>query len=374
METLKIAFLSYMGRYSTPPVNYGGEIIYANIVDELDKMGHEITLYATPNSMIPKHGRLVEHSSIDEHGFLNPYLEHDFVLKHWDEIRRHDIIHDASNFKFAHYYSDVYHIANKSLTHLISNDFVNLYQPYHIVCISWKHTQLALTSSSSYDKEPIPHPVFHKANYLVNVTNPVWIYPDIDLQLYKPRYDKEDYVAWVSRFVPEKGPIQAIEACVKAGVKLKMSGSIWAPDHNKYFTEKVKPLMDKYNIEYVKTEDRQSLIEFLQGAKALIFDVQYNESFGYVALEALACGTPVLATCNGALPEIIEHGKSGFIVPNSVDAFAKYIKKIYKLRPQDARQRATKFAKPKGANEFYKLYKDMLNGKWPTLDLPFILK
>jgi glycosyltransferase involved in cell wall biosynthesis len=208
-------------------------------------------------------------------------------------------------------------------------------------------------------------------NMFINVVNPVVIYPDIDLELYGPQYEKEDYVIWVSRMHPDKGIVQAIEACAKAHVKLKVSGDIVTnPIHREYYEKTVKPLLTKYDVEYVPTPDRKSLINFMRRGRALIFPIQYIEAFGYVVLESLALGTPVLATCLGAPSEIIEHGKSGFIVPNSVDAFSEALQRIDELKPEDARRRAEYFKKGKGAREFYELYKKMLDGKWPIYYLP----
>jgi hypothetical protein len=109
----------------------------------------------------------------------------------------------------------------------------------------------------------------------------------------------------------------------------------------------------------------------VENASAFLCEGAYiHNSFGYVVLESLALGTPVLATCLGAPSEIIEHGKSGFIVPNSVDAFSEALQRIDELKPEDARRRAEYFKKGKGAREFYTLYKKMLDGKWPIYYLP----
>jgi len=371
METLKISFLSYMGPYPTPPIAYGGEIIYWNVVDELDKMGHNVTLYASPLSRKPEHGNLVEISSLHpEMGFLDRRTELANVATHLKNILSSDIVHDGSNFKCAHFFANTVGMGEKALAHLISVDEHNLFYPHHVVAISYKHAKAMESSFGAHVQEPIPHPFFTSKNRHTSIVNPVVVYPDIDLDLYQPCYDKEDYVIWVSRFHEVKGPVTAIEACAKAGVKLKMSGDITSQDHRRYFLEKVKPLMDKHGIEYVPTPDRTSLIRFLQKAKAFIFPVSYVEAFGYVVLESLACGTPVITTCNGAMSEIVEHGRSGFIVPNTVDAFAETLSRVNELKPEEARRRAERFKKGNGAREFYKLYKMMLDGKWPRIHLP----
>ncbi len=374
METLKIAFLSYMGLYSTPPVNYGGEIIQWNLADELSKLGHEVTLYASPGSKKPVNGKLIEHASLDPDKNLMAHIEHNFVLQQMNSILKHDFLIDSSNFKYAHYYADIHHQSQKAIAHMISNDFYNLKQPYHVVCLSWKHTKLAETSSPAYSKEPLPHPVFHNYNYLINVSNPMYVYPDIDLEEYQPRYDKEDYVCWTSRMSGEKGIVRAIESCQKAGIKLKISGSRWAPDHKRYYEKVVEPLLQKYSIEYVETDTRAKLIDFLQRARAFIFPVDYPESFGYVVLESLACGTPVITTPNGAMPEIVEHKKSGYIVPNSDECFVRALKRIHRIKPIECRERAKRFAKGNGAKDMNYLIKKSLDGDWKCLDLPFLLR
>lgn len=375
MEKLKISFLSYMGVSATPPKSYGGEIIYWNIVDELAKMGHEVTLYASPGSMCPENGKLVELSNVDERNLSNPLIEHRNIALNLYEILSSDIVHDGSNYKYAHYYANLLGKENNALVQLISIDHNNLVYPNHVVTISRKQAEIFLSSFTTYFTEPIPHPIHSYRQRFFGVVNPLTVYPDIDLELYEPCYDKEDYVCWVSRMHPDKGPVEAIKACVKAGVKLKMSGDISHHSlHREYFEKVVKPLMDKYGIEYVPTPDRRSLIEFIRKARAMIFPVNYNEAFGYVALECLALGTPVITSCRGALPEIVVHGRSGYIVPYSVEAFAEALSKVDELKPEEARKRATYFRKGNGAKQFYNIYKTMLDGKWPSTVYPTLQK
>ncbi|MGB9614849.1 MAG: glycosyltransferase [Fervidobacterium sp.] len=368
METLKISFLSYMGRYATPPFSYGGEIIYWNIVDELAKMGHHVTLYASPGSKCPLNGKLVQMTSIDENGSLNSSKELYNVSLHLKDILSSDIIHDGSNFKLTHYYANTLGHKN-SLAHLISVDQHNLFYPHHVVLISRKHLETVKSCFSAYVQEPIPHPIKSPSNMFMSIINPLYVYPDIDLDFFEPCYEKEDYFVWVSRFHPVKGVLMAVDICKKAGVKLKVGGDISSAEHLNYFM-KIQPILEKNNVEFVPTPDRMSLKRLLQHAKAFIFPVQYVEAFGLIVLESLALGTPVITSCNGAPSEIIEHGKSGFVSPLSVEAFVERVQMIDELKPEDARRRAEQFKKGTAAQHFYRIYKMMLDGKWPTLLLP----
>jgi glycosyltransferase involved in cell wall biosynthesis len=117
-----------------------------------------------------------------------------------------------------------------------------------------------------------------------------------------------DYLVYLGRFIPNKGPLEAIAIAEKAGMPLKLAGP-----ENDYFHEAIEPCLNRDSVEYVGEVHGKQKSELLQGAKALLYPVQWGEPFGLVLLEAMACGTPVLAYNRGAVSEIVDHGRTGWI-------------------------------------------------------------
>ena len=124
-----------------------------------------------------------------------------------------------------------------------------------------------------------------------------------------------DYFAFLGRMSPEKGPLQAIMAAKAANVKLIMAAKVDAVDR-RYFEEQIQPLVDGKQIKFIGEVDHQGKVELLSNAKALLALIQWEEPFGLFFVESLVCGTPVIATNRGSVPELIKHGETGFICDN----------------------------------------------------------
>lgn len=123
-----------------------------------------------------------------------------------------------------------------------------------------------------------------------------------------PEDEREDYIAFLGRFIPDKGPLLAINVARKAGMPLRMAGIA-----NEYFRETVEPQIDGHLVEYVGEISGQQKVKFLSKARVLIYPVQWGEPFGLVLAEAMASGLPVVALNKGAVPEIVKHGVTGWI-------------------------------------------------------------
>jgi glycosyltransferase involved in cell wall biosynthesis len=123
---------------------------------------------------------------------------------------------------------------------------------------------------------------------------------------------KDDYVAFLGRMAPCKGPHLAIEAALRAGVRLKLAGEI-QPTFHEYWHRQVRPLIDGDQIEYIGEADFATKNALLSGARALLFPIQWEEPFGLVMIEAMACGTPVLAFAGGSVEEVVSDGVNGWI-------------------------------------------------------------
>ncbi len=138
------------------------------------------------------------------------------------------------------------------------------------------------------------------------------IHHGIDRNLYEVREKKDDYLAFLGRVAPAKGTHHAIEVAQKSGIPLKIAGEI-QPFHQDYWESQIKPHVDGKFIEYVGQVNLKEKNELLGGARALVFPIQWDEPFGLVLIEAMACGTPVLATPRGSVPEIVKDGISGYV-------------------------------------------------------------
>src|SRR5437667_310870 len=153
------------------------------------------------------------------------------------------------------------------------------------------------------------------------------------------------------RFTSGKGPIQAIEAARKAGLRLIMAGS-----ENRYFREKVKPLIDDKSVEYAGFVNGEGRDRLLGGARALLYPIQYPEAFGLVLVEAMLCGTPVAAMRLGAVPEIVEEALSGYTA-KSQEEFSQALAQSLTLDRRQIRQRAAeRFSAERMARDYARVY------------------
>jgi len=169
------------------------------------------------------------------------------------------------------------------------------------------------------------------------------------------RATPEDYVCYLGRFEPVKGPCQAITAARAAGVRLLMAGP-----SNPYFREKVQPLIDGKSVEYVGFVKGAERDRLLGGARALVYPIQYPEAFGLVLVEAMLCGTPVAAMRLGAVPEILEEGVSGFTAANP-EEFAQSIPRCFTLDRRVIRERAVeRFSVERMVEAYARLYEQLI--------------
>jgi glycosyltransferase involved in cell wall biosynthesis len=174
---------------------------------------------------------------------------------------------------------------------------------------------------------------------------------------------KDDYLLWLGRICPEKAPHLAIEAANRAGMRLVLAGQVYPFSyHRLYFENEVKPLLDapNSNVEFVELPNFEKKVELLRCAKALLVTSLAAETSSLVALEAGACGTPVIAFRNGALPEVVEQGHTGFTV-RTLDAMVAAIKDAGEIWPDECRHRVeTRFSSKAMADGYEELYAQVI--------------
>jgi glycosyltransferase involved in cell wall biosynthesis len=278
-----------------PPIEYGGtELFIANLATRLKHRGVDVVVYTNGASTIEVEKRWL-------------YSDPEWPLRGdiYDNLK--DIAHTSWAVKDAASDScDVIHLNNAP--GLANSRFVKV--PF-VYTVHHPHTN---DLSEFYGLFPDVHYVTisdfqrRKENFVRVRT----IHHGVDATACKVIAEKKDYLAFLGRIAPIKGTHIAIEVAKKAGIPLKIAGEI-QPVYQEYFDTQIKPHIDGKFIEFIGEVDLAAKNELLSNARALLFPIQWNEPFGLVMIEAMACGTPVLAFPGGSVSEIVRDGVSGWI-------------------------------------------------------------
>ena len=306
-----------------PPPTYGGtERVVATLADALVARGHDVVLFASGDS----HTRarlepIVERAIwLDERPLDPQPLWTVAMTRAYAHAADLDVMHNhADHFAF----SLARCVATPTLTtahgRLDRPELREVYREFH---------EMPVVSVSLAQRRPLPG-----VRWVAN------IYHGYADDLYTPRYDRGTYLAFCGRFSPEKGIMTAIEAAVRAGVPLKIAARLPRPDRterdlvleHRYFEEVVLPRIRREPlVEYLGELDESGKQSFYENALALLFPIDWPEPFGLVMIEALACGTPVLARPRGSVPEVIRDGVTGYHC-ETVDDFVAAIGRLDRL-------------------------------------------
>jgi glycosyltransferase involved in cell wall biosynthesis len=319
MKRLRIAQVAPLFE-SVPPTLYGGtERVVSFLTEELVRQGHDVTLFASGDSQTS--AKLVPVCSkslrLDEN-CVDSLAYHVLQLQMVQDMR--------DNFDVIHYHTDYLHYpvsrANPEahLTTLHGRLDIPELQPLYNA-----FRDMPVVSISMSQREPLK-----QANWIGNV------YHGLPKDLYKPRFEEGGYLAFIGRISREKGLDHAIEIAKMTNLPLKVAAKIDRADRE-YYEEHIKHLLDHPLIEFIGEIGDSEKNEFLGNAIALVFPINWSEPFGLVMIEAMACATPVIAYGKGSVPEIIAHGKNGFIVSNQREA-AKAVANISSLSRRQCRK------------------------------------
>ena len=326
---------------SIPPQTYGGtELVISWLSDELVKKGHEVTLFATGDSKTSAKLVPVWPSSLWRANLSSPHavfsLLYNKLLEMQDEF---DIIHDHCEWYTCPFSKFLKPPIVTTLHHPLNEETIILYK---------KFPNINYVAISKNQKKTAPG---------INIVKT--IYHGFPIEKYEFNPNPQDYLLWLSKITPPKGPADAIEIAKLSGHKLIISGYI-LPEWGDYFDYRLKPLIDGKQIQFVGASDFEKKIDLFKNAKAFLFPIRRPEPFGLVVIEAMACGTPVIAYKEGSMPELVVDGKTGFLV-DSIREARWALRKINRISREECREYVAKnFKLNRMVNRYEKLYKKLV--------------
>lgn len=350
MKKLRIALIAPLAE-RVPPIKYGGtELVIANLANGLVKSGHQVSLLARSDSrtkakLVPfYHPDPRARSRFKSRGYLVP--------NYWQTLELGWAFERAKKFDVLHF-----HIGSTFFpyTRLVSTPCVlTLHGRLNTTEAAKVHNaypEIPLVSISNNQRTPLP-----KLNFIRTVYN------GISMSSQPLGSGKGNYLAFLGRMSPEKGPVQAIQAAKRAGMRLIMAAKVDTVDEE-YFTKKVRPHIDGKQIKFLGEVDNAGKNKLLQGAVGLLALIQWEEPFGLFMTEAMACGTPVIATHRGSVPEIVADGKTGFVVGDVTEA-VRAIKSLHTIDRKACRERVEKYFSVEAmVNGYVKVYERLARKK-----------
>lgn len=343
---------------SVPPRGKNGlEYVVYYLIEELVKRGHEVTLFGTKDSKTSARLVPILPFSYTQKRFLGwSATEYSLasMTKTAEMAEDFDIIH-------THIGSPAFYFVNLIKTPIVETIHSPVYKQ------SRKHSVAKKKILDKYLKDKIQrcdmaHHIFVSNNQRNNAAikkNSSVIHNGISLKNFSFKKSSQDYFVYLGYITPDKGAHLAAKAAKRAKVKLKLAGSFKGCEE--YFKEEIKPYLKRGQIEYIGVVGPSARNKLLGGAKGLLAPVQWEEPFGMVMIEAMACGTPVVGFNRAAVGEIVKDDKTGFIVEDYKE-MARAAKKIGGIKREDCRKRVEKyFTVEKMADEYEKAYKKAID-------------
>jgi glycosyltransferase involved in cell wall biosynthesis len=332
---------------SVPPKFYGGtERVVSYLTEELVRQGHEVTLFASGDSRTS--AELVRCCDVALR--LNPIVR-DPVPYHvmmLEEVRRLKDDFDILHFHIDYLHAPLVHdLAHRTVTthhgRLDLPDIIPFYGMFR---------QLPVVAICEDQRRYL-----HHANWVGTVHHGI----PRDLLAFAPKA-RGGYLAFLGRISPEKGPDRAIEIATRAGMPLKIAAKVDRVDEA-YWNEKIRPMVAlRSNVEFIGEINEHDKARFLGDAAALLFPIDWPEPFGLVMIEAMACGTPVVAFRRGSVPELVEDGTSGFIV-DTIGQAAAAVERVASLERANVRAAfERRFTVERMAQGYLKIYGELTAG------------
>ncbi|MFD2163758.1 glycosyltransferase family 4 protein [Paradesertivirga mongoliensis] len=329
---------------AVPPKLYGGtERVVHYLTEQLVKQEHEVTLFASGDSHTgARLIKSVESGLRLKADCIDPLAYH--------IVQMQDVIDCAHEFDILHFHTDYLHFPfTKNLGIPIVTTLHGRLDIPDLQPIYNKFRSQPVISISKSQQKPLP-----QANWMGTV------YHGLPEGLHKPGNGNGGYLAFVGRISPEKGIAQAIEIAITSQIPLKIAAKIDNADRE-YYEASIKHLLKHPLIEFCGEINEEQKTDFMGNALALLFPINWAEPFGMVMIEAMACGTPVIAFDAGSVPEIIDDKQSGFIV-SSVKEAVTAISKLSQLSRSKVRELfEERFTASRMANNYLGIYNSVIN-------------
>jgi glycosyltransferase involved in cell wall biosynthesis len=327
---------------AVPPADYGGtELFVGHLAEGLTRQGVEVVVYTNGESTVNAERRWIHERSQwpikpSEQTWVKELNHEAWAVQ--DAAKDCDIIHvqSAPAITFSRFVNRPMVLTLHGPHEPNLSEYYAQYPDVYYVCISDAQKQ----SESMPNMRTIHH--------------------GIDVSLYRLVEQKQRYLSFIGRIAPLKGTHLAIDVAKRTGIPLKIAGDI-QPTNREYFEKKIRPEIDGQLVQYIGLADLQAKNELLGNSMAMLFPIQWNEPFGLVMVEAMACGTPVLAMPGGSVPELVQDGVSGYIC-RSVRSMAKRVGDL-KLEPSAVRSYVEEsFSVERMTRDYLALYEEILRG------------
>jgi glycosyltransferase involved in cell wall biosynthesis len=329
---------------AVPPKFYGGtERVIHWLTEELVALGHDVTLFASGDSVTSARLEAVWPRALRLDGSVrDPNALHMTML---ERVRQ-----QANEFDFLHFHLDYYPFSLfcRQPVPFVTTLHGRLDLPEHEPVFAAFPT-LPVISISDSQRRPVPN-----ANWIRT------IYHGLPRELLMPVPATPGYFAFLGRIAPEKGIDRAISIARRCGVPLCIAAKVDKMDRE-YFNEKIRPQLDGRNVEYIGEITDREKSEFLSGAVALLDPIDWPEPFGIVMIEAMACGTPVIAFNRGSIPEVIDEGLTGFIVEDEEGAIGAFNRLSLLSRERIRNRFEQRFTARRMALEYLGAYRGLMD-------------
>jgi glycosyltransferase involved in cell wall biosynthesis len=301
--------------WRTPPRHYGPwESVVSLLTEGLVAYGHDVTLFATGDSQTTGKLRAVCPQGYEE--------DRSIIPKVWEALHISELFDHADEFDIIHNHFDFLPLTYSGLTNTPVITTIHGFSSVGILPVYKKYNGSTFyVSISNADRSP-------ELDYIKT------IYHGIDLQQFDFQAEPDDYLLFFGRIHPDKGAKEAIEIAKACNKPLIIAGIIQDED---YYKEFVEPCLDNHQVVYIGSIGPVQRSMVLGKALALLHPIHFDEPFGLSVIEAMACGTPIIAFKRGSMPELIEHGKNGYLVSDCQEAI-EYIDQIKDINREDCRR------------------------------------
>ncbi|MGV3532258.1 MAG: glycosyltransferase family 4 protein [Chthoniobacteraceae bacterium] len=334
-----------------PPATYGGvELLLKLLVDDLVERGHDVTLFASADCTTSGKLHAVCSSSLCE------LIEKGeaYMYEYYVSAVMADVLRRAPEFDIIHCH--------------VSPGWMPLCSISPVPMIFTLHTSLHRDDEWALGRYPeiaiagISNHQMHAAGLRLGREFPT-IYNGCDFSSYEPSYEPGEYLAYLGRMAPGKNPLDAIKIAKAVGLPLVMAGIPQNGEEERYFAEEVKPLIDGEQIRWIGPVNHAQKSDLLRKASALLFPIQWDEPFGLVMIEAMACGCPVVAHRRGSVAEVVDDGITGFHT-GVIDAMTELIPRALALDRRRVREHAEeRFGAAKMVDEYVRFYHHLLRSR-----------